>query len=89
MWPVGLAFGLASDSPNPVKRSRVRAKSLRSCLTLCDPMDCSPPGSSVQGMLQARILEGVAIAFSRAIEIDKWINTLLVGIFVCGDITEP
>ena len=37
----------------------------QSCLTLCDPMDCSPPGSSVHGILQARILEGVAISFSR------------------------
>ena len=35
-------------------------KSLQSCLTLCDPMDCSPPGSSVHGILQARILEKVA-----------------------------
>ena len=35
------------------------------CLTLCDPMDCSPPGSSVHGILQARILEWVAIPFSR------------------------
>ena len=35
------------------------------CLTLCDPMDCSPPGSSVHGILQARILEWVAISFSR------------------------
>ena len=35
------------------------------CLTLCDPMDCSPPGSSVHGLLQARILEWVAIPFSR------------------------
>ena len=45
----------------------VDAKSLQSCLTLCDPMDCSPPGSSVYGILQARILEciGVAISFSR------------------------
>ena len=34
------------------------------CLTLCDPMDCSPPGSSVHGILQARILEWVAIPFS-------------------------
>ena len=33
----------------------------------CDPMDCSLPGSSVQGMLQARILEWVAISFSRGI----------------------
>ena len=35
------------------------------CLTLCDPMDCSPPGSSVHGILQARILEWVAMLFSR------------------------
>ena len=34
------------------------------CLTLCDPMDCSSPGSSVHGILQARILEWVAISFS-------------------------
>ena len=38
----------------------------QSCLTLCDPMDCSPPSSSVQGILQARILESVAISFSIA-----------------------
>ena len=37
----------------------------QSCLTLCDPMDCSPPGSSVHGMLQARILEWVAMPSSR------------------------
>ena len=36
----------------------------QSCLTLCDPMDCSLPGSSVHGILQARVLEGVAISFS-------------------------
>ena len=35
------------------------------CLTLCDPVDCSPQGSSVHGILQARILEWVAISFSR------------------------
>ena len=35
------------------------------CLTLCNPMDCSPPGSSVHGISQARILEWVAISFSR------------------------
>ena len=37
----------------------------QSCLTLCDPVDCSLPGSSVHGILQARILEWVAISFSR------------------------
>ena len=42
------------------------AKSLQSCPTLCDPIDGSPPGSSVPGILQARILEWVAISFSNA-----------------------
>jgi len=37
----------------------------QSCLTLCDPMECSPPGSSVHGILQARILEWVAMPSSR------------------------
>ena len=41
------------------------AKLLQSCLTLCDPMDHSPPGSSVHGILQARMLEWEAIPFSR------------------------
>ena len=40
------------------------AKSLQSCPTLCNPIDGSPPGSSVPGILQARILEWVAIFFS-------------------------
>ena len=40
------------------------AESLQSCLTLCDPMDCSLLVSSVHGILQARILEWVAISFS-------------------------
>ena len=39
-------------------------KSLQSCPTLCDPIDGSPPGSPVRGILQARTLEWVAIAFS-------------------------
>ena len=42
------------------------AKSLQSCLTLCDPIDGSPPGSPVPGILQARTLEWVAISFSNA-----------------------
>ena len=42
------------------------AKSLQSCLTLCDPIDGSPPGSSVPGILQARTLEWVAISFPNA-----------------------
>ena len=45
------------------------AKSLQSCLTLCEPIDGSPPGSSVPGILQARTLEWVAISFSN---VWKW-----------------
>ena len=45
----------------------VCAKSLQSCSTLCDPMDCSPPGSSVHGALQARILEWGAMPSSGGI----------------------
>ena len=43
----------------------MRAKSLQSCPTLFDPMDCSPPGSSAHGILQAKILEWVAMPSSR------------------------
>ena len=42
-----------------------KLKVSQSRLTLCDPMNCSPPGSSLHGILQARILEGVAMPFSR------------------------
>ena len=45
--------------------SGVCAKLIQSCQTLCNPMDCSPPGSSVYGILQAGILEWVAISSSR------------------------
>ena len=44
----------------------VAAKSLQSCPTLCDPIDGSPPGSPVRGILQARTLEWVAISFCNA-----------------------
>ena len=42
-----------------------RKVKMKSCLTLCNPVDCSPPGSSVHGILQARILEWVAMPSSR------------------------
>ena len=49
----------------PIKAFYVCTKSLQSCPTLCDPMDYSPPDSSVHGILQARILEWVAMPSSR------------------------
>ena len=54
MWSAGNAAAAAA------------AKSLQSCLTLCDPMDGSPPGSAVPGIVQARTLEWVAISFSKS-----------------------
>ena len=44
---------------------RVNVSVAQSCPTLCDPMDYSPPGSTVHGIFQARILEWVAIPFSK------------------------
>ena len=48
------------------------AKSLQLCLTLCDPMDCSLPGSSVHGIFQAIVLEWIAIAFSKEMFLSTW-----------------
>ena len=52
------------------------AKSLQSCPTLCDPMDCSLPGFSVHGILQARTLEWVAISFSNI-----YVQTYIICIY--------
>ena len=68
----GLPFPSPGDLPNPGIELRSPAlwadallsESLQSCPTPCDPMDCSLPGSSDYGILQARILEWVAISFS-------------------------
>ena len=58
-------YSLYSDDRLRRVSISICAKSLQSCLTICDPMDCSPPGSSVHGVLQARILEWISISFSR------------------------
>ena len=50
----------------PLSNTAVAAKSLQSCPTLCDPLDSSPPGSTIPGILQARTLERSAISFSNA-----------------------
>ena len=53
------------------------AKSLQSCPTLCDPMDCSLPDSSIHGIFQARVLEWGAIAFSNLITREMQIKTTM------------
>ena len=61
------SFLLTDPSARRSFPSRITAaKSLQSCPTLCDPIDSSPPGSPVPGILQARTLERVAISFSNA-----------------------
>ena len=54
-----------------LKGTAAAAKSLQSCPTLCDPIDSSPPGSPVPGILQARTLEWVAISFSNTYRYSK------------------
>ena len=59
---------------NKVKSEREVAQS---CPTLCDPMDCSPPGSSICGIFQARVLEWNAISFSRGLFLTQGCNLCL------------
>ena len=70
-WLSLLHFNFLSISGNittlqNISNAAAAAKSLQSCPTLCDPIDGSPPGSPVPGILQARTLEWVAISFSNA-----------------------
>ena len=58
--------GTGVSSKEPLSPAAAAAKLLQSYLTLCDPIDGSPPGSPVPGILQARTLEWVAISFSSA-----------------------
>ena len=58
----------------------------QSCPTLCDPMDCSPSSSSVHGVLQARILESVAISFKPNKHLKKLTNEMTPGAFKASDI---
>ena len=60
-----MSFSFSSEK-NIELAAAAAAKSLQSCSTLCDPTDGRPLGSSVPGILQARILEWVAISFSNA-----------------------
>ena len=61
----------------------MHAKSLQLCLTLCNPMDCGPPGSSVHGILQARILGWVAISFSTTSTIYiQYLNMCVYEVYV-------
>ena len=65
------------------KKVKSESEVVQSCPTLCNPVECSPPGSSVHGILQARILEWVAISFFRGSSRPKdqaWVSCI-AGIF--------
>ena len=63
---LAVVMDMALRESIPAAAAAAAAKLLQSCPTLCNPMDCSPPGSPVPGILQARTPEWVAISFSNA-----------------------
>ena len=65
-WVSFFLISKLNDTTRAFMTVPAAAKSLQSCPTLCDPIDGSPPGSPVPGILQARALEWVAISFSNA-----------------------
>ena len=67
------------------RRDCLPAQSLQSCLALCDPMECSLPGSSVHGILQVRILEWVAISFLRGSSSPKYPTHVFCVSCMAGD----
>ena len=62
-WTVETIYALIKDYP--ISTYREYSEVAQSCPTLCDPVDCSLPGSSVPGIFQATVLEWIAISFSR------------------------
>ena len=77
--------GVTSSIPGQGVAAAAAAKSLQSCPTLCDPVDGSPRGSPVPGILQARTLEWVAISFSMLgayiftiVMSSSWIDPLII-----------
>ena len=65
LWHFAVSLSNDTFACEKKKSETVKVLVTQSCLTLCDPMDCSPPGSSVHGILQGRVLEWVAFPFSR------------------------
>ena len=68
------------QKPHYSAAAAAAAKSLQSCPTLCNPVDGNPPGSPVPGILQARILEWVAIAFSHIYSTSSQIIKIKINI---------
>ena len=67
--PITELLSSTAETNSIEKQLAAAAKSLQSCPTLCDPIDGSPPGSPIPGILQARTLEWVASSYSRSLEL--------------------
>ena len=67
-------LSVENTSSLPLISCAAAAKSLQSCPTLCDPIDGSPPGSLVPGILHARVLEWVAMNFNYSMRFWKWLG---------------
>ena len=82
--PAGTVTTVGLPSVSILETLKWKGKVAQSCLTLCDPMDCSPPGSSVHGIFQARIPEQVAVPFFRGSSQSRdWTHvTHIVGRFL-------
>ena len=81
----GVLFSMCQITQGvPGLRAAAAAKSLQSCPTLCDPIDDSPPGSPISGILQERTLEWVAISFSKA-----WKWKVKVKSQSCPTLSDP
>ena len=77
---------------NTISLNYVKVFITQLCLTLCNPMDCSLPGSSVHGILQARILEWAAISFSRDLPdpgIEPWSTALQADSLLSEPLGKP
>ena len=89
--PTDLSWANVTQDIPQATNAKVKVLVTQSCLTLCDPVDCSPPGSSVRGILQARTLEWVAILFSRG---SSWprdqtqVSSITGGFFTIWDTRE-
>ena len=79
--------------PSPMHESERESEVAQSCLTLSDPMDCSPPGSSVHGIFQARVLEWGAIAVStpspRLLQSPFYCFWVQLSIYTCEEQYSP
>ena len=88
-----LSTGLSSGQEGSVQTEGVQGSVAQPCLTLCNPMDCSPPGSLFHRIFQARILDWVAISYSSGHLPDQWGRTHVscIGrrIFYYGTMEAP